>query len=1151
MSETRPLLLINIYNPGDKSIIAELHEYMRQSINTEDYYVIIAAGDFNTHHPLWNPPEYIRHDEEVDKLVTMMADLGLSLLSPAGTITYPNAGTTIDLVWGNNNAANHMLACKIAEERDQGSDHFPIETWLETSLKSQPSATTSSYNYAKTDWIALGAKLPLYLPPLIYADEITHNELDKFTGQLTNAITRALDETTPRKKPCPHSKRWWTEELTQLRREANRLRNIHKRTRANADKVAWRKKENECKNKIAQVKKGKWTELTENADGKSIFLIKKYISNLPVSSFIPALNGHAATTEQKITLLQKTFFPQPPPAKLNDITKAEYPDETPCVLQISLEQIRDAVDKVAPDKAPGPDGISNRLLQNTLPIIEKHLQALMQASINLAHFPKPLKHTTTIVLRKPGKPDYMKAKAYRPIALENTLGKVMESVMADIISYLTEEHQLLPSQHYGGRPGRNTEDAMMILVESIHKAWKEKEIFTAIFLDVAGAFNNVHHKRLIHNLRKRRIPKQIAKWIGSFLTERSTQLLFNGTKSQKIPTPAGIPQGSPLSPSLYMYYNGDLLDIPKQRGTCLGYIDDITFGVQGPSDTGNIRKLRPILKEAEEWRAKHGVQFEPSKYMLVHFTRNYRQATEAGLTINGITIEPSKEAKYLGVIFDQELRYKSHLQRLTKKGTEAALALSAIAKGVTGTPFRYVRQLFQAVIATRTDYGAVIWHRPKQDSTAATTPQARNLTTIQRLAMKAITGCYRTTPTAAMEIESDLQPAWIRLQTKVLLSVTRMQSLSLLHPIHEWISKALRTRTSVLRHRSNLEHIFQHFPLLTGKIETIEPFIRPPWWTPRIQIQIGTNKENAKQQHDCATMRTPDTVSIYTDGSGIEGKIGAAAHNEDLTGGKSSQYLGNENQFNVYAAELAAMNLALGLAGNTTEHTIWQIYSDSQAAIRAIHKPRRQSGQAIIKEFLDTSEQAMEENPQLQIKVMWIPGHAKIEGNERADEEAKKAAKNPSTGLPFKHKPLRSARGRLIKAEANQQWRSTWNNNTRTAHALRRFMKTKGFQIGGKYYNRISNRKAAATLVRLRTGHCGLKQYLYRFKQADSPYCDCGDGKETVEHYLLECNLYTVERNTMRKGVGTGRMKVPMLLGQPKLAKHVLEFIASTKGGQI
>ena len=61
----------------------------------------------------------------------------------------------------------------------------------------------------------------------------------------------------------------------------------------------------------------------------------------------------------------------------------------------------------------------------------------MQASIDLGHFPKPFKQTNMVVLRKPGKPDYTITKAYRPIALEKTLGKVLESVMVDTISYLT------------------------------------------------------------------------------------------------------------------------------------------------------------------------------------------------------------------------------------------------------------------------------------------------------------------------------------------------------------------------------------------------------------------------------------------------------------------------------------------------------------------------------------------------------------------------------------------------------------------------------------------------------------------------------------------------------------------------------------------
>ena len=74
------------------------------------------------------------------------------------------------------------------------------------------------------------------------------------------------------------------------------------------------------------------------------------------------------------------------------------------------------------------------------------------------------------------------------------LGKVLESVMVDTISYLTETYELLPAHHYGGWPGRSTEDAMMILTENIYKAWKNQKIYTAVFMDVAGAFNNVHHE---------------------------------------------------------------------------------------------------------------------------------------------------------------------------------------------------------------------------------------------------------------------------------------------------------------------------------------------------------------------------------------------------------------------------------------------------------------------------------------------------------------------------------------------------------------------------------------------------------------------------------------------------------------------------------
>ena len=170
-----------------------------------------------------------------------------------------------------------------------------------------------------------------------------------------------------------------------------------------------------------------------------------------------------------------------------------------------------------------------------------------------------------------------------------------------------------------------------------------------------------------------------------------------------------ITNGSPLSPLLYMYYNADLLEVaPQHQGTRLGFIDDIAYGVQGDSGRANARKLKLILNEAEVWRKKHGAQFEPSKYVLIHFTRNKWTESTASITINGTKIEPSSEAKYLCVIFDQKLLFHSHLQYVIKKGTNATMALFSIAKRSWGAPYKYVRQFFQTVMAPRIDYAASI-----------------------------------------------------------------------------------------------------------------------------------------------------------------------------------------------------------------------------------------------------------------------------------------------------------------------------------------------------------------------------------------------------------------------------------------------------------
>src|SRR5437773_2856683 len=103
-----------------------------------------------------------------------------------------------------------------------------------------------------------------------------------------------------------------------------------------------------------------------------------------------------------------------------------------------------------------------------------------------------------------------------------------------------------------------------------------------------------------------------------------------------------------------MLYNAELLEIPKAPDLALGFIDDIAYGISEQKAQSNIEQLQAILFKSEEWKEKHGAQFEPSKYMLVHFTRNTKPDVSTGIQLNDTSIAPGKEARYLGVIFDQK-----------------------------------------------------------------------------------------------------------------------------------------------------------------------------------------------------------------------------------------------------------------------------------------------------------------------------------------------------------------------------------------------------------------------------------------------------------------------------------------------------------------
>jgi hypothetical protein len=122
-----------------------------------------------------------------------------------------------------------------------------------------------------------------------------------------------------------------------------------------------------------------------------------------------------------------------------------------------------------------------------------------------------------------------------------------------------------------------------LMVSHIKEAWRNGKAASILFLDVEGAFPNAVSDRLIHNLRRRRIPEVHINFVKQILSGRRTRLTFDDYVSEPLQILNGIGQGDPLSMILYILYNADLLEIviDEKTGHSLGYVDDIALIATG------------------------------------------------------------------------------------------------------------------------------------------------------------------------------------------------------------------------------------------------------------------------------------------------------------------------------------------------------------------------------------------------------------------------------------------------------------------------------------------------------------------------------------------------------------------------------------------
>jgi hypothetical protein len=143
-------------------------------------------------------------------------------------------------------------------------------------------------------------------------------------------------------------------------------------------------------------------------------------------------------------------------------------------------------------------------------------------------------------------------------------------------------------------------------------------------LDIEGAFPNAVTDRLLHNMRKRRVPEEYVQFVERMLTDRRTQLKFDGFMSNWISINNGIGQGDPLSMILYLFYNADLIDIASEEGqAAVAFVDDANLFAEGDTyDKGYDSLKRMLLKPggAKDWTEAHHSRFEKSKFAIVCFS---------------------------------------------------------------------------------------------------------------------------------------------------------------------------------------------------------------------------------------------------------------------------------------------------------------------------------------------------------------------------------------------------------------------------------------------------------------------------------------------------------------------------------------------------
>ena len=349
------------------------------------------------------------------------------------------------------------------------------------------------------------------------------------------------------------------------------------------------------------------------------------------------------------------------------------------MLDTDENEISRIISGLKDDCAVGWDNISNKILKRFKHIFVPLLTHIFRICLSKGVFPRCLKKAVVIPIYKSGSRELV--NNYRPISLLPVMSKVLEKIINNrLVSYLEKNNVLSPAQ-FGFRTKLSTADAVHSLTDFVSKELDKGNQVLGVFLDLAKAFDTVSVSALLNKLESIGIRGTPLMLLADYLGDRYQCVkIDNVTSDEQKSTGFGVPQGSILGPTLFLVYINDLCNLNIVHGKIVSYADDTALIFTAKTSSEVYENAQLGFNTVTNWLQSNLLTLNTDKTKYIHFsmrkpqhnTTNFQlcahQCVNSSVNMcHCPLILKTNNIKYLGVIIDDTLNFRHHIETLVKR----------------------------------------------------------------------------------------------------------------------------------------------------------------------------------------------------------------------------------------------------------------------------------------------------------------------------------------------------------------------------------------------------------------------------------------------------------------------------------------------------